>query len=475
MKYIGIGNCNKYNIYLLIGFLCLLLKNCLLGLNSANKEKPARIFPFKAKIKDHKLLDNFIQFSSIIFGGVILYFFQRRNHLKKNDEVSIQNYEKIKEILNDNKYGSILFNLILIGILFPLAIIFEDFTNLAHSNISFWSLEIFNIGIISYLIFKNEIYRHKKLAIYIMFFVTIIIFIDFFIPSTKHENSENKNELTDKNAFEIAIIKYGFYSIPLLLIANELRHIQRDYCWLNMKYLMDIKSLPPYKIFLVIGSIGIVFIIILFSIFTFVPCKTFNGVDKNGNNYFYNNTGEPLKLYLEYCSLKNYDENTKELYLYYDSLKLISREYSNTDKDNMLEIFLLIPSLFLVYSISNISNLIIIRYFDPNNILIYRYFYYFVKNIILIILNEGDEQYMRHDKFIIKELENFAGIICGLVYIEMLELKFCKLDYELKKNIDRRGTEDIIGGFNFNDNESEGNEIDFHENKILDDIDNINP
>ena len=281
MKYIGIGNCNKYNIYLLIWFLCLLLKNCLLGLNSANKEKPARIFPFKAKIKDHKLLDNFIQFSSIIFGGVILYFFQRRNHLKKNDEVSIQNYEKIKEILNDNKYGSILFNLILIGILFPLAIIFEDFTNLAHSNMSFWSLEIFNIGIISYLVFKNEIYRHKKLAIYIMFFVTIIIFIDFFIPSTKHENSENKNELTDKNAFEIAIIKYGFYSIPLLLIANELRHIQRDYCWLNMKYLMDIKSLPPYKIFLVIGSIGIVFIIILFSIFTFVPCKTFSGIDKN--------------------------------------------------------------------------------------------------------------------------------------------------------------------------------------------------
>ena len=32
-----------------------------------------------------------------------------------------------------------------------------------------------------------------------------------------------------------------------------------------------------------------------------------------------------------------------------------------------------------------------------------------------------------------------------MIYIEILELRFCRLDYELKKNISRRGTEDIIG------------------------------
>ena len=77
MKYIGIGNCNKYNIYLLIGFLCELFLDLIFGLNSANKEKPARIFIFRAKIKDHNILDPFIRLASIFFGGLVLYFFEK--------------------------------------------------------------------------------------------------------------------------------------------------------------------------------------------------------------------------------------------------------------------------------------------------------------------------------------------------------------------------------------------------------------
>ena len=46
------------------------------------------------------------------------------------------------------------------------------------------------------------------------------------------------NELTDKNTFEVVKIKYGAWSIPLLLIANEIRYIHRDYCWLKVKYLI---------------------------------------------------------------------------------------------------------------------------------------------------------------------------------------------------------------------------------------------
>ena len=351
-------------------------------------------------------------------------------------------------ILGENS-ESITFNLIQVGILFPLFLFLEGLISLAHNNMGLWTLEILNIGIISYLMFKNKIYKHRKFAIYIMLIVTIITIVEFFIPSTKHVNLANMNELTDKNAFEVAIIKYGAYSIPILLIANELRYCLRDYCWLKMKYLMDIKSFYSYKIYLTIGSIGIIFEIILFSIFSFVPCKTFNNINERGDNYYYYNESEPLKLYLEYCSLKDYDENKKTLYLFYDSIKLISKEYSNTDKNNMLEIFLLIPLLFLFYLIKQVSRLIIIRYLDPNNILIYRYFFYFSKNIIQIILNEGDEQYMRHEKFVLIEIENFAGIISGLIYIEIIVLKFCKLDYELRKNIEKRGNEDIIESFNF--------------------------
>ena len=445
MKYIGIGNWHKYNIYILIALISEIFKDSLSGLNSSNSENPARIFPFKAKIKSHKLLNNFISLASILFGGVFLYFFEGRKNEKKEDETKNTDHGIVTKYLPYKKGETISFYIIIIGILFSLNVIVSNFIDL--SDLVFWPLEILYIGIITYFIFKQRIYIHKKVAIGIVVVVIIIDFIENLIPTTKNKKSENMNELTDKNIYEIAIIKYGAYTIPLYYLAGELKHIQRDYCWIKSKYLMDIKSIQPYKIFISIGSIGIFFIIIFFSIFTFVPCKTFNNINKIKDNYYYNNTNETLKLYLEYCSLKDYDEKTKTLYLFYDSIKLISKEYSNTDKNNMLEIFLYIPLLFISYMITEISRLMMVRYSDPNNILIYRYFYFFLARLISFILNKGDEQYMVHSKFILMELEQLIGMISSLIYIELLELKFCGLDYELKKNIDKRGSQDIIKGY----------------------------
>ena len=211
MKYIGIGGCTKYNIFILFAFLSELLMRSLFGLNSPNPNKPASIFPFKAKIRSHKLLEDFIQFSAIFFGGLFLYILERRNESKMKNEVTIEDYEKIKEYLFENKGKLVKFELILIGILFSLFIIF--ITAIDLNQLTFWPIEILYIAIISYWIFKNKIYTHKKIAIGIMIVVTIIDFIENFFPTTKHENLEN--ELTDKNIYQKAIIKYGAYSIPL--------------------------------------------------------------------------------------------------------------------------------------------------------------------------------------------------------------------------------------------------------------------
>ena len=454
MKYIGLGNWNKYNIYMLIAFLCDFFRTSLYGLNSSNSEKPVRIFPFKAKIRNHNLLNKFIRLASFLFGGIFLYLLEIRNK-KKKEKTSNKKYEIVTNYTLNKKSESNILHLIVIGILFSLNMIVEDFIDL--SDLTFWPLEIFYIAVIFYWIFKYQIYIHKKVAIGIMVAVTIINFIESFFPTSKLKNLENINELTDKNLFDIAIIKYGAYSIPLYYLANELRHIQRDYCWVKSKYLMDIKSLNPYKIYISIGTIGIIFIMILFSIFTYVPCKTFNNINKIENDYFDNNTNETLKLYLEYCSLKDYDENTKTLYLLYDSMKLISREYSNTDKNNMLEIFLLIPLTFIFNIINEISRLMMIRYLEPNNILIYHNFYFFVVRLIQFIINDGDEQYLTLQKFFILEFEEIMAIISSLIYIELLELKFCGFDYELKKNIDKRGTQDIIKGLEIDNDEGNDN------------------
>ena len=217
---------------------------------------------------------------------------------------------------------------------------------------------------------------------------------------------------------------------------------------------MDVRSLPPSKIFIYIGSIGIIIVLLFFSIFTYAPCKTFNNIEKIDNKYIYNNTGEPLELYKEYCSLKDYDENTKTLYLLYDSMKLISREYSNTDKENMLEIFVLIPLLFIAYFINEISRLMMVRYTDPNNILVYKNFFYFVERIIQIIINKGDEQYITYAQFVILELDELVSILSNMIYIEVIELKFCKLDYDLKKYITIRGRKDLLTDYDLTEEDT---------------------
>ena len=114
----------------------------------------------------------------------------------------------------------------------------------------------------------------------------------------------------------------------------------------------------------------------------------------------------------------------------------------------MLEIFLIIPLLFIFNLINEVSRLMMVRYTDPNNILIYKNFYYFVKRIIVIIINKGDEQYITYLQFFTLEIEELISIVSNMIYIEVLELKFCGLDYELKKNISLRSNMDNLEGFN---------------------------
>ena len=417
MTFISIGNCNKYYIYLLVGFVCEFFMKLLFGLNSSNRDHPVRIFSFKAKLKDHKLLKNFIRFVSILLGSLILYLIEKRNKEERKSRMSIETAEKMEyDYLNKKREYKTL-KAVIIGVIFSLYIIFK----------------------------KIKIYIHRKIAMYLMIFLVILEFSTFFLPTTKHETPIN--ELTDKNVFDITIIKYGVWAIPVIFIAFELKNMQRDFCWIEAKYLMDVKSYPASKIFLYIGIIGIIFVSICFPILTYFPCKSFNNIEKVDKNYINIETGETLKLYLEYCQLSDYDKNSKTLHLVYDSFKLILKEYSNTDKTNMIELFVLIPLFFILNLINEIIRLMIVKYLDPNNILIYKNFNYFFQRIIVMIINKGDEQYLTYLQFFLIQLEEFLSIICSMIYIEVLELNFCGFDYELKKNIDKRGDEDINADF----------------------------
>ena len=442
MALISIGNCSKYNIYFLISILCYLLMDLTTGFNPSNSEKPVRFFPSRPKIKKHIILEKFLLYASCFFGGLILYCLEKSNKIKNTFDTPDEVLLKMNSMLI-NKNDNVRIDALAICFIYALYLILQGFMSKIGAYIGFWTIEILYLCLFSRRIFNIKINRHRKLAIYIMSGLAVIELIGFFFPMTKHENKENFNDLTDKNVFEIIIIKYGAYAIPLIFLANELIHVQRDYCWIRSKYLMDVKLYPPSKILMIIGSFGFILIIIFFSIFTYAPCKTFNNINKINDTYINIDTNEPLELYKEYCSLTEYDENSKILYLLFDSFKLVIKDYSNMEKDDKLEIFLVIPLLFILNLVNEVTQLLMIRYTDPNNILIYRNIYFFLQTLVQMIINQGDEQYQTYLQFFIIEFEDFASIIGNMIYIEVLELNFCKLDYDLKKNITLRGNKDI--------------------------------
>ena len=83
MSFIGLGKCNKFNIYILVSVLSQFFSELLFEINSANQENKGRIFPFTPKIKKHNLFRNLIYFLSAFFCGIIAYFINKKNVKKR--------------------------------------------------------------------------------------------------------------------------------------------------------------------------------------------------------------------------------------------------------------------------------------------------------------------------------------------------------------------------------------------------------
>ena len=83
-------------------------------------------------------------------------------------------------------------------------------------------------------------------------------------------------------------------------------------------------------------------------------------------------------------------------------------------------------------------------------------FNYFISRMIsYFIIHKGSKEYLTLVEFILLELCEFLAILAYMIYIELIELKFCKLDYHLRTNIERRSIEDTRLFANENDDKSE--------------------
>ena len=85
-------------------------------------------------------------------------------------------------------------------------------------------------------------------------------------------------------------------------------------------------------------------------------------------------------------------------------------------------------------------------------------FNYFVERLFFFILNIGEEDNIRPEIFLLLEIEEIIAICGYMIHMELLELKFCKLDYDTKKSIHLRSIDESNIGRIYGDDEEEEND-----------------
>ena len=485
--FIGIGKFTRYHRYLLIAIICQFISDYSMGFNKMNKDSKYIniIFRFNAKLNQHKLVKLFIDFLGFIFGGIILFFIY--NKLEGNEKQnSMAKVQRRREKYLENKKNYIYIELFFIGFFLSFNKIIVNLANnfLVLEN-DFWVLELISITIFSYFILKMKIKNHHIAAILIIIPIIFIDIISFFLPYTRSDDctdDECKEKfLTDNNFFEtIKIIseklKNKYIIIIIIFFLFFLGIILKDYNWVRAKYLIDIRGINPYKILISTGLIGCILVTICSFILSSVPCYTLD-VDHVYNNKSYSIDNKIHNLSNEICfyTEKEQEESNINLNLYYDNITyFFTNEYNLTKiVFDGLEIFIFIPLYFLMYTAVKIMNVMMIKYLDPNVILINKNVAFFIEGIInYFFIIKFDENYLILTKFLLLEIKHLISLISNIVYLEILELKFCNLDYDIRKSIVIRSeiesdTQIDILGEKDNDNINNSN-IDLNEISVDD-------
>ena len=217
--------------------------------------------------------------------------------------------------------------------------------------------------------------------------------------------------------------KYSFQLEDIFLIfLNIIYSILSAIYYIYMKELMKYKYISPYKSNFMIGAINLPIIIIIYIIISFTP------LGRNPDDYYF-------------C----------------DSIFVL---YKNIGNLNVINILLLITIPFAYGIILLLANKIIY------NFTIYHiYFPLLLENLIAFIFNNFS---ITEKVFLISSF--FIELIMILVFFEIIELNFCGLNENLKRNIEIRAYnessftigneyEEFDNEVNLIANENENNEL----------------
>ena len=358
-----------------------------------------------------------------------------------NTYKNIHSLRKVSLIHND-LYEDITYNSFWYIILSCFLIDSKEFLNkILYSTYDTFDYFFLNLVIISLILkyfYKQRIYKHHMLSviIVIIFSGTCLISCLFINNIIDDKQSDKKNII---NNYEGDIYKI-FILIFLYII------ISISFCSgiVLQKNLMENKFVSPYKMIFYKGIVGIIQTIIGLIISSNLKCgKTEKVADMSYE-----------KIFDFFVCLSHYEGNS-----YYDHFLSYFSSVENTSKETLI---LILYCIF--HFLTEFSLILINKFLSPTHYLIAESLYSLIHvplnylttasyGEIISSLEKGDTRFNIGNFYnavvhtfgvkILKFIACFFDFLGYIIYLEIIELKFCGLNKNIKRNIEKRAIIDV--------------------------------
>ena len=350
-SYIIFGNCNKFYLYIWLYIIIRIILEYLLRndiLTNKIKINYLKDEPFPKNI----LVQKTLYFIGITIFSMIIWKYQLRQDKRVKSHIISHNTQNTKLssinfIYNDSKKNIKEVSCVLFCSIIILFFLSDQLIRIINSfqikGLDYWMFEIIFICFINANIFKESIYSHKKVAIYIiLIFSTSMKFI-----STLYilEDSDKKR-----------LFKDYIWITPIIIIIFILLVFIRGYSYCRLKWLFDLKYISEFKLLIIYGLIGSVLCLFCCIIATNIQC--IDKEDFNDITYF--------------CKVSN-NNNT-----YYDHFLIYFKDIWKEKREiwiNILYVIILLIKIFLSFLLE-LFMVLIIKLLSPEYFICSFYIYY---------------------------------------------------------------------------------------------------
>ena len=401
--------------------------------------------------------------------------FNSDDDLRKDSTIKTDNNLKYYLIHNDlsTEYENISKSSFKFIILSSNLIVIKEFLSkiLYSSNdiFDYYFLNLIIIAIILRCFYKKEIFKHHILAIILVSVISGSCLISCILVSLNY-NFEEENMSFSINYTDRYHLIFIFIFIYIIISIFFCAGI------IFQKNLMQSKFISSYKFLFYKGIFGIFLSIIGLILSTNIPCSNNNNLPfppkDNSSDYsrgppplgpfkdFNNKTEQPFQLFM--C--RDHYENES----YFDNFYSYFNNNDPKLTDNTIgEVFILLGYFFLNF-ISDLSIILVNKFLSPFYYLITESFYSLMhipyqyltrisldnlKNMIAQSKTENsgydtDKLYQyifqKDGLMILKFAAAFFEFLGYMIYMEIIQLKFCGLNRNINKNIKKRAKLDAI-------------------------------